>query len=112
MYAGPTCFGFSTTYEVADAEADLLAIVDGVTILCEVKSSWRGVRSADIDSLVSLAKRLRPDQAILAVMEEGGSRFEEKIEAALSELAAEGIALEVLTPSTYRVEGDPFLIGR
>jgi hypothetical protein len=45
-------------------------------------------------------------------MEDDGSRFEEKTRAAFSALAAEGIALEILTPSTYRVEGDPFLIGR
>ena len=102
MYAGPTCFGFSDTYDVADAEADLLAVVDGKAILCEVKSSWRSFRPVDVDSLVSLAKRLRPDQVMLAVMEDGGSRFEEKIKAASGLLAAEGMTLEVLTPERFR----------
>lgn len=36
MYVGPTCFGYSEDYDKPNAEADLLAIVDGESILCEV----------------------------------------------------------------------------
>ena len=49
---------------------------------------------------------------MLAVMEDGGSRFEEKIKAASGLLAAEGMTLEVLTPERCRIEADPLLVGR
>ncbi len=111
MYVGPTCFGLSNNYDKADAEGDLLAVVDGVSFLCEVKSSWRSLRATDLDGLVNLAKRLRPDQVILAVMEDGGSRFDERIRTASSALAAEGITFELLTTSRYCVEDDPHLIA-
>jgi hypothetical protein len=69
MYVGLTCFGYSEDYGKPDAEADLLAIVDGKSIFCQVKSAWRSLRTAS-GRLVRIAKRLRPDRAILAVMED------------------------------------------
>lgn len=107
---GPTCFGYSQDYENPDAEADLLAIVDGETVLCEVKSAWRSLRIVHVEDFVRLAKRLRPDRAILAVMEEG-KRLDDEIHRAESDLKEDGIQFELLTPARYRVQADPFLIG-
>ena len=98
IYAGPTWFYFNRDFENPDAEADLVVSVDGRAFLCEVKSSWRGVRVSDIRSLVDLSMRLRPDVALLAVMEQG-SAFQVEIASARAELAAVGIHLEVLTPN-------------
>jgi hypothetical protein len=110
MYLGPTCFGYSQDYDNPDAEADLLAIVDGESILCEVKSAWRSLRIVHVEDFVHLAKRLRPDRAILAVMEDG-KRLDEEIRKAERDLKADGIEFELLTPTAYRVHDDPFLGG-
>jgi hypothetical protein len=108
IYAGPTCFGFTSDYDHPDAEADLLAVVDGKTILCEIKSAWRSLRAVHIKDFVSLAKRLKPDHAIMAVME-NGSRFNNELQEAGVELIASGIQFELLTPSEYSIPDDPYL---
>ena len=105
MYLGPTCFGYSKK-SPSEAEADLLAVVDGEAILCQVKSAWRSLRTKHISTFVDFAKRLRPDRAILAVMEDG-KRFEEDIHNAEKALAGEGIRFELLTLETYRVHDNP-----
>lgn len=110
MYLGPTCFGSLQDYDNPDSEADLLAIVDGESILCEVKSAWRSLRGVHVEDFVHLAKRLRPDRAILAVMEEG-KRLDGELRKAESDLEADGIKFELLTPVTYRVHDDPLLVG-
>src|SRR3546814_5904 len=54
------------------------------------------VRHRDIADLAELAKRLRPDRAIRAIMEAGtGPRSE--LDAAAQELAAVGITFELIT---------------
>lgn len=112
VYVGSTCFGFSDNYDEPDAEADLLAIVDGTSILCEVKSAWRSLRAVHVADFVALAKRLRPDTAILAVMEGGdGKRVDQPIAEAKAALEAEGIAFELVTLDDYRPEDAPFVIG-
>jgi hypothetical protein len=111
MYLGPTCFGYSPDSRNPDVEADLLAVVDGESILCEVKSAWRSLRAAHIEDFVQLAKRLRPDRAILAVMEKG-SRLDEEMRTAETALKADGIQFELLTLANYSVEDDPYLHGR
>lgn len=107
IYVGPTWFGF--TLETApDAEADLLVLLDGQAFLCEVKSSWRRLRASDVEDLVALAKRLRPNTAVLAVME-AGSGLTSALMAARAQLAAEQIEFELVTPD-LRTEGDdPYL---
>lgn len=110
MYLGPTCLGYSQDYDTPDAEADALAIVDGQSVFCEVKSAWRSLRIGHVQEFVILAKRLRPDVAILAVMEEG-RKLDEQICKAESELRADGIKFELVTLATYRVHDDPFLLG-
>ena len=111
MWLGPTCFGYSPDSRNSDVEADLLAVVDGEAILCEVKSAWRSLRATHIEGFVHLAKRLRPDRAILAVMEKG-SRLDEEMRAAEADLKASGIQFELLTLENYSVEDDPYLLGR
>jgi hypothetical protein len=107
IFIGPTSLGFSGQSQNSDAEVDLLALVDGQAILCEVKSSWRGLRSVDIQDFVSLAQRLRPDKALLAIMETGDGPAE--LVSVPERLAAEGIEYELLTPSAFSVDGYPSL---
>lgn len=95
-------------HDAPDAEVDLLAIVDGEAIMCEVKSSWRSLRTCHIEDFIALAIKLRPDIAILAVMEEG-ERHTAQLALAKAELLAMGIKYELLTPKHYKVEGDPYL---
>lgn len=49
----------------ADAEIDLLLVVGGEVVLCEVKSSNRYI---DTSKTARVALRLRPDRVVLAVM--------------------------------------------
>lgn len=110
MYLGPTWFGSLQDYDNPDSEADLLAIVDGESILCEVKSAWRSLRGVHVEDFVRIAKRLRPDRAMLAVMEES-TRLDKELNKARSDLEADGIKFELLTLATYRVHDDLFLVS-
>ena len=65
IFVEPMWLGFSDGSSEPDAEADLLVVLDGQAILCEVKFSWHSLRSAT--DFVALARRLRPDTALLAV---------------------------------------------
>lgn len=112
VYAGPTWLYYNATSEdEPNAEADLLVVVDGRAYLCEVKSSWRGLRASDIRDLVDLSKRLRPDVALLAVMESGIGLVEE-VAAAKNELEAAGIQFEVLLPHSQDQFDTPYLPAR
>lgn len=108
IFVEPTQFGFARFSNKSDAESDLLVLIDGQAVLCEVKSSWRSLRSVHIDELVALASRLRPDIAILAVMEKGAG-FAERIAVAQQRLLSVGIKFELLTPDTYEPADDPYL---
>ncbi|MGA7323030.1 MAG: hypothetical protein WBX25_00760 [Rhodomicrobium sp.] len=108
IFVEPMWLGFSTTSDCPDAEADMLAILDGKAVVCEAKSSWRSLRSSDIAEFVELASRLRPDIALLAVME-SGRRFEAELASAASELAVQNIQFELLTADKYIPRDDPFI---
>jgi hypothetical protein len=108
MFVEPTCFGFKEETTCPDAEADLLIVIDGQAMLCEVKSSWHSLRRSQITDLVTLAIRLRPDIAMLAVMETGAGPTAD-LDQARDQLAAEGIRFELLTPDRYSPEDDPYL---
>lgn len=108
MFIESACFGMSKESEAPDAEADLLVLLDGQTLLCEVKSSWRSLRTKDITALVELSIRLRPDVALLAVMESGAG-FAAEMQAAEERLSEEGIKFELLTPAQYDIDDDPYL---
>ncbi len=60
IFVEPTRFGFTRESIDADAEADLLVLLDGRAMLCEVKSSWHGLRPSHIADFAKLASRLRP----------------------------------------------------
>jgi hypothetical protein len=111
IFVEPTWFGFTHESVSADAEADLLVILDGRAILCDVKSSWHGLRPAhitDITDFVALARRLRPDIAMLAVMEAGPGPATHVAEAR-ARLVAEQIEFELLTLDAYSPRDDPYL---
>ena len=72
------------------------------------KASWAIIRASDIASLVALAKRLRPDVALLAVMDTG-QKFETEIAAARNELLALGISFDLLTLDMHPLEHIPYL---
>lgn len=104
----PTWFGFNARAETADAEADLLALIDGEALLCEVKSSWHSLRPSHVDDLVALALRLRPDTALLAVMEAGAGPIA-KLAEARARLAEAGIKFELMTLADHSIDDSPYL---
>lgn len=108
IFVEPTWFGFTQETTCPDAEADLLVVLDGRAMLCEVKSSWYGLRPAHIRDFVALAIRLRPDIALLAVMEAGPGPAAD-LAAARAELTAERIEFELLTLDAYMPADDPYL---
>jgi hypothetical protein len=108
VFVEPTWFGFARDSTSPDAEADLLVILDGKAMLCEIKSSWHALRPADITNFVALASRLRPDIALLGVMEAGPGPVAD-LAAAREQLAVEKIEFELLTLDAYSSEDDPYL---
>lgn len=110
IYSAPTCFGYTKDNTNPDAEADLLAVLDGKTILCEIKSAWRSLRIVHVADFVALALRLRPDLAMLAIMEDG-RRLSKEIDAAERELNEAGIKFELLTVDEVDGRGAPYLLG-
>lgn len=108
IYAGPTCFWFEHRDQGPDAEADLLIVSDQSTIVAEVKSSWAGVRTADIIALGDTAKRLRPDIALLAVMD-NAQRHTSALQDLKAELEVLGVRLQVMTLDTNPFEDAPYL---
>jgi hypothetical protein len=87
-------------------EADLLCVVDRKVHLCEVKSSDRDV---DLESLVNIAKRLRPDVVTLAVMDDASPRLSSRFQELQRELAGTGLECELLTRAAHAFENDAFL---
>jgi len=108
IFVEPTSFGFDRESDETDAEADLLILLDGRSMICEVKTSWRSLRLAEIPKFVELACRLRPDIALLAVME-SGSGPTSALSDARRQLTDKGIEFELLTPTEFEVEDDPYL---
>jgi hypothetical protein len=109
IFVEPMWFGFTDESASPDAEADLLVILDGQAMLCEVKSSWHGLRLADIADFVTLASRLRPDTALLAVMEAGPGPVAD-LAGARAQLAAEGIEFTLLTLDAHMPADSPYLV--
>lgn len=107
MFVGPTWFGFGQEDD-PEAEADLLVVVDGKALLCEAKSSWSRLRAAHVEKLVDLAIRLRPDVALLGIMQAGAGLTKE-LEAAKARLSAEKIEFRLVTPSVRSLEDGPYL---
>jgi hypothetical protein len=108
IFVEPMWLGFKRESDSSDAEADLLAILDGQAMLCEVKSSWHSLRPVNVADFVALARRLRPDIALLAVMDSGPGPAAD-LAAAQGQLATEGIKFELLTPDAYMPADDPYV---
>ncbi|STR23434.1 Uncharacterised protein [Janthinobacterium lividum] len=102
------CFGYDSQVTKSSAEADLLVLIDGRTYLCEIKSSWTGVTPREIDGLVSLALRLRPDVALLAVMEANNSSKRD-FSATKEKLAEANIEFEVMAWEEWDADHTPYL---
>jgi hypothetical protein len=85
-------------------------VLDGEAMLCEVKSSWRSLRPSHIKDFVALAIRLRPNIALLAVMDVG-SGPESEMATARAQLAVEGIEFELLTLEVKTWKMVPYLYG-
>lgn len=110
-YVGPTAFKTKFGTETSDFEVDLLMIVDDKTYIAEVKTSWRSLRQSDVAKLVEQAERLKPDIALLAIMEEGAKQ-QDAIFAATERLRTQNIELKVFTPSEqYEFPDEKWLFG-
>jgi hypothetical protein len=108
MFLEPIVFRFDYDSEGPDAEADLLVLLDGKALLCEVKSSWQGLQLADINDLVELGRILRPDTIVIAVMDHG-SGPQSQLRDARANLAVAGIDLQVLTLENHGFKDEPYL---
>ncbi|MCY1076002.1 hypothetical protein [Archangium lansingense] len=87
-------------------EADLICVIDGKVCLCEVKSSSRSIALA---SFIQVAKRMRPDVAILAVMEPTSRALSDKLDELKRALEPDGIRAELLTFSEHHLDGTSYL---
>ena len=90
----------------SDAEFDLLTVTDGITRLCEIKTSRRGI---DVTKLAELAKRVRPHFATLAVMEPQSAALGEKLDELKKLLDGSGIEAELICLAANDIEDAPFL---
>jgi hypothetical protein len=62
-------------------------------------------------SFVALAIRLRPDRAILAIMEPlADKKLADEIDAAAKQLNDAGIRFKLITVEAYQPRGAPFLL--
>ena len=89
-----------------DAEIDLLGVIDGEVFLCEVKSSDR---IFDINKLVEVSKRLRPDIVILSIMAESNTRIQQRFNELTSFLDGHEIKTELMTFEENDIDDDPSL---
>jgi hypothetical protein len=90
----------------SDAEIDLLAVVDGTAYLCEAKSSSGSI---DLGTFVEVAKRIRPDVAMLVVMEQGSPALNATFEHVTQALAGTGIKPELLALHGNDIDNSPDL---
>src|SRR3546814_19305141 len=81
-------------------------VVDGTSIVAEVKSSWAVMRKSDVTALGDIAKKIRPDVALLAVMDTG-NLHREALEALGSELREAGTTIQVVTLATNPPHANP-----
>jgi hypothetical protein len=90
----------------SNSEADLICVVDRRIHLCEAKTSDREI---EIESLVKVAKRLRPDVVTLAVMDEMSQRLAGRFRELQSALGPEGLNCELVTRTGDAFNNEAFL---
>jgi len=90
-----------------DTDVDLSVLSDGAFDIIEAKSSSRHLRKAT--DLAALAKRLRPDVATIAVMEEGSEKTSAIFREFSELLKNTGIIPNLLTLRPADIDDDPSL---
>ena len=88
------------------AEIDLIVVVDGLVYFCEVKSS---IRDFNVEKFVNTAERIRPDVALLAVMEDSTQKLTNVFQTAVKRLAAIDVRTELMTLQEGDLRDDPHL---
>lgn len=79
-------------------EVDLLAVVDGKTYLCEIKSSNRGI-PAEIRKFADIPNKIRLDVALIAILH-CSDKDRIKFKSDLEKLLPIGASTEVIYPPT------------
>ncbi len=80
-----------------DTDIDLICVADGVVRMCEVKQSARQLEARQTNKFGELMKRLRPDIAIMAVMEPANAEIRKAFTSFSDQLAGAGIQAELVT---------------
>lgn len=75
------------------AELDLIVVVDGVTYLCDIKSSSREFQR---EKFTNIAEKIRPHVAIYAVMDMASDHVKREFNVAKEYLEKLGIGAELL----------------
>ena len=88
------------------AEIDLIAIVDGLVYLCEVKSS---PREFSVEKFIRVAERVRPNVALLAVMGASTPKLNKDFQTVAERLTAVDIRAELMTLQEGEFREDPHL---
>jgi hypothetical protein len=78
-------------------DIDLVCVMDGVVRMCEVKQSARQLYREEVEKFAELMKRLRPDVAVMAVMEPENAKIRGHFTSLSDQLADTGIRAELLT---------------
>jgi hypothetical protein len=95
-------FTTTSTYSgKADAEIDLIAIVDGTVRLSEVKTSNQNV---ELEQSARLAWQIRPDIATLAIMEHQSAGTDRRLVELQTLLQGSDIEAEVLTLQDHDID--------
>ena len=89
-----------------NAEVDLIAVVDGLVYLCEVKSSSREFH---VDKFIEVAERIRPDVALLAVMGNSTPKLARDFQRATKRLTEVDVRTELMTLKEGDISETPHL---
>lgn len=110
FYQEPSDIWFENPETARDTDVDLAAVIDGSAYAIEVKSSLRNFGASAQKDFVDLAKRLRPNVAVAAIMDACADEKREQILARLKMLLDdETIEIEVWTLESHPMASGPFL---
>ena len=90
--------------EGPDGDIDLICVKDGVVRCCEVKQS---ARNLNLDKIIKLVTRLRPDIATLAVMENQNSRIDRAFGRLKEGVSGSGIDAELIVLEPNDIDSNP-----
>lgn len=89
-----------------DAEIDLIAVVDGVVRLCDVKTSNQNI---DLEKFARLARQMRPDIATLAIMEQRSPGTDRRLDDLRRLLDGSDVETELVTLEERDIDDSPHL---